>query len=179
MRKSWPDFRAASPSPFLTTLELFMVWLLDGASRPSAGELLRAAEQATGSDAKTYFKGTLTSFADDERCAAIMARFGSDRRLRREDRAYFRALLADGSVDDALAGRTKADEETVSSIDALLRQTALYRSSAAFKEMVAFMARFRDYAPYNVMLARLQNPSCGFFRHRGGLVEPTPAPPDR
>ena len=179
MRKSWPDFRAASPSPFLTTLELFIVWLLDGASRPSAGELLRAAEQATGSDAKTYFKGTLTSFADDEHCAAIMARFGSDRRLRREDRAYFRAMLADGSVDDALAGRTKADEETVSSIDALLRQTAVYRSSAAFKEMVAFMARFRDYAPYNVMLVRLQNPSCGFFataadwwnRHQRRLID--------
>lgn len=179
MRKSWPDFLAAHPSPFLTTIELFIVWLLDGASRPSAGELLRAVEQATGSDARKYFKATLTRFANDGQCSAILARFASDKRLRREDRAYFRAMLADGSVDDALAGRIKADEETVSSIDALLRQSALYRSSAAFKEMVAFIGRFRDYAPYNVMLVRLQNPSCGFFatqkdwwqRHQRHLID--------
>jgi hypothetical protein len=29
--------------------------------------------------------------------------------------------------------------------------------------MIEFMARFRDYAPYNNMLVRLQNPSCGFY----------------
>jgi hypothetical protein len=72
-------------------------------------------------------------------------------------------MLLDGSLAAALRGEAKADEETVSSIDALLRQTTLYRSSEAFKDMVAFMGRFRDYAPYNVMLVRLQNPSCGFF----------------
>ena len=179
MRKTFPDFLTASPSPCLKTIEIFIVWLLDGASRPSAGELLRAVQQATGSDASKYFKATLTCFADDGQCSAIMARFADGKILRREDRSYFRAMLADGSVDDALAGRTKADEETVSSIDALMRQSALYRSSAAFKEMVAFMGRFRDYAPYNVMLVRLQNPSCGFFatekdwwqRHQRRLID--------
>jgi hypothetical protein len=29
--------------------------------------------------------------------------------------------------------------------------------------MVDFMGRFRDYAPYNNMLAKVQNPSCGFY----------------
>jgi hypothetical protein len=29
--------------------------------------------------------------------------------------------------------------------------------------MVEFMGRFRDYAPYNNMLVRVQNPSCGFY----------------
>jgi hypothetical protein len=29
--------------------------------------------------------------------------------------------------------------------------------------MIAFMGNFRDYAPYNNMLVRLQNPSCGFY----------------
>jgi hypothetical protein len=55
----------------------------------------------------------------------------------------------------------------------------LYRSSEAFKEMVAFMGGFRDYAPYNVMLVRLQNRSCGFFapapdwwkRHQRCLID--------
>jgi hypothetical protein len=29
--------------------------------------------------------------------------------------------------------------------------------------MVCFMARFRDYAPYNNMLVRLQNPTRSFY----------------
>ena len=29
--------------------------------------------------------------------------------------------------------------------------------------MVSFMARFRDYAPYNNMLVRMQNPTCSFY----------------
>jgi hypothetical protein len=153
--------------------------LFEGWSRPSAGELLRAAERVIGPDTKKFFKATLTRFTDDVACAAILRRFGNDKKLRREDQAYLRAMLEDGSVDAALRGEGKADDETVSSIDALLRQSAIYRSSAAFKEMVSFMGRFRDYAPYNVMLVRLQNPSCGFFaterdwlaRHERHLID--------
>ena len=29
--------------------------------------------------------------------------------------------------------------------------------------MVSFMARFRDYAPYNNMLVRMQNSTCSFY----------------
>ena len=29
--------------------------------------------------------------------------------------------------------------------------------------MVSFVARFRDYAPYNNMLVRLQHPTCSFY----------------
>src|ERR1019366_8753750 len=38
-----------------------------------------------------------------------------------------------------------------------------YRDSVQFREMVVFMAKFRDYAPYNNMLVRIQNPTCSFY----------------
>jgi hypothetical protein len=39
----------------------------------------------------------------------------------------------------------------------------VYKDSTQFHEMVVFMAKFRDYAPYNNMLVRVQNPTCGFY----------------
>ncbi len=178
MKQGWADFRKASGSSPLPLLDLFIVWLLDGSSRPSAGELLRAIEREKIADAKSAFKEALSRFANDNH-DPVMKHFDGSKRLRREDRAYIRAMLSDGSVDDALAGRAKAEEEAASSVDTLLRQSALYRSSATFKEMMTFMGRFRDYAPYNVMLVRLQNPSCGFFateadwwkRHQRRLID--------
>lgn len=152
--------------PVITAMLNFLKDFLDRPARPSAGELLRALERHAGPGARELFKWLLS----------VGAGYPD---MRREDRSYFDAMLADGSVAAALSGEGKADDETVSSIDALLRQTALYRSSRDFKDMVAFMGRFRDYAPYNVMLVRLQNPSCGFFatatdwwkRHKRHLID--------
>jgi hypothetical protein len=64
---------------------------------------------------------------------------------------------------DATRGGARPAREVESTVDALLRESAAYRSTAAFQEMVSFMANFRDYAPFNNMLVRLQNPSCSFF----------------
>jgi len=32
-----------------------------------------------------------------------------------------------------------------------------------YQETISFMARFKEYAPYNNMLVKIQNPSCGFY----------------
>ena len=157
---------ASEPFPALLGSLRFFQALLATPARPSAGELLRALQREVGPDAQPHFLQVLYMLAE-----------WPD--LRREDRSYFRAMKTDGTAEAALRGEGKADDETVSSIDALLRQSALYRSSSEFKEMVAFMGRFRDYAPYNVMLVRLQNPSCGFFataadwwkRHKRHLID--------
>ena len=63
----------------------------------------------------------------------------------------------------ALRGANAPREEVASSIDTLLRQSKAYRDTKDFQEMVSFMARFRDYAPYNNMLVRIQNPTCSFY----------------
>ncbi len=50
-----------------------------------------------------------------------------------------------------------------STVDDLLRASAAYRSSAMFQETVTFLAKFREYAPYNNLLVRTQNPSCSYY----------------
>jgi hypothetical protein len=57
----------------------------------------------------------------------------------------------------------KQDREILSTIDVLVERSRAYRTSQSFREMIDFMGRFRVYAPYNVMLVRLQNASCSFF----------------
>jgi hypothetical protein len=87
---------------------------------------------------------------------------GSDD-LKRADRDYMTALIEDGSLARVLRGQDAPDREMISTIDLLLEQSRTYRSSPAFREMIEFMGRFRDYAPYNNMLVRVQNPSCSFY----------------
>lgn len=78
-------------------------------------------------------------------------------------RTYLESLIQSSDLDDALKGTDAPRKEIASTIDALLRQTKVYQHSIQFREMVAFMASFRDYAPYNNMLVRLQNPTCSFY----------------
>src|SRR5262249_2754472 len=143
-----------------------LVQRLNAAGRPSARELMMLVERQVCLDASWVFKDAVAD------CAGRPL-------LRGADRGYFTAMLHDGSIGLAFRGEDGAEQETVSSIDALLRQSAVYRSSAAFREMIAFMGRFKNYSPYNNMLVRLQNPSCEFFaterdwseKHRRHLIE--------
>lgn len=64
---------------------------------------------------------------------------------------------------NARRGGERPAREVESTVDSLSRERTAYRNSASFWEMVSFMANFRDYAPFNNLLVRLQNPSCSFF----------------
>jgi hypothetical protein len=151
---------------FRAVVACFLVNQLDKAGRPSARELLRTVEEQICLDARWAFKDAVVDCSLDSGLAGA-------------DRAYFAAMIEDSSIDEALRGEGAAGEEAVSTVDTLLRQSAIYRSSAAFREMIAFMARFKTYSPYNNMLVRLQNPSCRFFaterdwreKHRRSLAE--------
>ena len=94
---------------------------------------------------------------------SVVKALSRDQDLTHAMRAYFSSLLDGDALIQALRGKHAPDREVVSTIDQVLRRSALYRSSAAYGEMVDFMSRFRDYAPYNLMLVRVQNPSCSFF----------------
>jgi len=78
-------------------------------------------------------------------------------------RGYLDSLMESGDLNSALRGADAPKKEIVSSIDLLLRHSKIYQYSQQFREMVSFMARFRDYAPYNNMLVRTQNPTCSFY----------------
>lgn len=128
----------------------FMITMLAGPARPSAREILVALEQEHGLGARWGLRDTMLNLADEPTLAP-------------KDRAYLGAMVMGDELDRALNGEGAPDPQAISTIDQLLRASALYRSTAAFQEMVDFMGRFRAYSPYNTMLVRLQNPSCRFF----------------
>jgi hypothetical protein len=47
-------------------------------------------------------------------------------------------------------------------LDDLYRATFEYRNSTKYTELLEYLARFRDYAPYNCFLLRMQQPKVGY-----------------
>jgi hypothetical protein len=142
--------------PPVDPTEWVAAWLrevLNSGARPAASELLAGLEQNVGVAERWLLPGVMQVQADQT---------GPDAPTR-ADREYLRVMLEDGSLDAALRGEGAAEKEVVSTIDTLLRQSAIYSSSEKFRDMIGFMAKFRRYSPYNNMLVRTQNPSCGFY----------------
>ena len=150
MKHGQSDLFRWSAERFRPIVARFLVAQLNTVGRPAARELLLGIEKQICLDASWVFKDAIADCTRDPTLASA-------------DRQYFAAMLNGGSIDEALLGNGAAEEETVSTIDALLRQSAVYRSPTAFREMISFMGRFKNYSPYNNVLVRLQNPSCGFF----------------
>ena len=117
---------------------------------PSAHELLVEVENQLGMAARLALKATVELMAGNAK-------------ITRAIREYLASLLQSGELAQALRGEGAPDREMISTIDLLVQQSLHYRKSSAFQEMIEFMGRFRDYAPYNNMLVRIQNPSCGYF----------------
>lgn len=127
-----------------------LLLLLATPVQPSARELLLTIELQLGVKARWEVN------------AVVQALIG-ERATSRSIRGFLRSLLDSGDMDAALRGEGAPDRDFVSSIDSLLHQSREYRGSAKFTEMIAFMGKFREYAPFNNMLVRLQNPTCSFF----------------
>jgi len=128
----------------------FIVDILRRRQQPSAPELVEQIERNLGMEARWDL-------------AAVVTRLADNPDLSRAERQYLQAMITSGAIEKALRGEGAAESHVASTIDILLRQSQQYRSSRAFQEMVEFMGRFQDYAPYNNMLVRLQNPSCSFY----------------
>ena len=118
--------------------------------QPSAWELLAALDHKLGLKARWAVGDAMRRLVDDSS-------------LTHPPRDYLRDLLESDDWRDATRGGERPAREVESTVDALLRESTAYRNSASFQEMVSFMANFRDYAPFNNMLVKLQNPSCSFF----------------
>jgi hypothetical protein len=127
--------------------------VLKSGARPSAHELLAKVEAKYGPLARWDLLDAIRAAEARSGAAALTS----------ADRAYLRVMQDDGSLDAALRGEGATKNDVVSTVDTLLRQSAVYRSSAEFREMIEFMAKFRRYSPYNNMLVRIQNPRCGFY----------------
>ena len=124
--------------------------MLANARHPSARELVAELDHAIGIVARWDLETVMASLIDDKDLA-------------RAQQAYLRWLLEEEDLLAAHRGKGAPDREAVSTIDNLLQASRNYRKSAEFQEMIGFMGRFRDYAPYNNMLVRIQNPTCSFY----------------
>lgn len=139
---SWEELKAKVGQEILS--------ILNSQRQPSAGELLGLLEKKFGWRVRHIF-------------ATLIEPLRSDPALQKYLRDYLMTTLSHESIKAALMGNAKPDQEFKSTLDDLLKESQMYRRSGAFQEMIEFTAKFRDYAPYNNLLVRVQNPSCGFY----------------
>jgi hypothetical protein len=126
--------------------------------QPSAWELVEEVDRTLGPKAKWHLVTVLEELSGEGQLSLFPSK-----PLTRAHRDYLRSLLDSGDIDAAMKGAKAPRHSVESTIDALVRHASAYRTSVAFREMLDFMANFRDYAPFNNMLIRLQNPTCSFF----------------
>lgn len=117
---------------------------------PSAWKLLEALDHNLGLKARWYLNAVLEEISIDKAVTQAL-------------RSYCRSLRESEDLVAALRGVDAPKKEISSSIDSLLQQSKAYGGSREFQDMVSFMAQFREYAPYNNMLVRLQDPTCSFY----------------
>ena len=127
--------------------------LLKKGQRPSAWELLDAVQRRAGSTARFCVEDVLCTLLEDG--VGTVA-----------DREYIRDLLSTEDLRRALHGDAPPRRDSESSIDALIHASKVYGESGKFQEAVRFMARFKNYSPFNNLLVWLQNPTCQFFATR-------------
>jgi hypothetical protein len=124
--------------------------MLEQSQRPAASELVITIEKTFGIKARWSLN-------------SVIEELSKNASLGRMDREYLRSLIASADLNRALWGDARSTPDVTSTIDELVEQSEVYRSSRQFREMVEFMAKFRAYAPYNNMLVKIQNPSCSFY----------------
>jgi hypothetical protein len=124
--------------------------ILASHQQPSAWDLLGILEGRLGWKSRWRIKGVLQEMTNAPTPKVAW-------------RSYLESLTTSGDLDEALAGGEAPKKEIISTIDRLLQQSKAYGDTKQFQEMISFMARFRDYAPYNNMLVRVQNPTCSFY----------------
>lgn len=144
------EFPLFADAPDVETVVPAVREILSSRAQPSAWELLEALDRKLGPKARWAIGDAVRRLVDDPS-------------LTQPQREYLRGLLASDDWRDATRGGERPAREIESTIDALFRESAAYRNSTSFQEMVSFMANFRDYAPFNNMLVKLQDPSCSFF----------------
>lgn len=139
----------ASPN-LKNQLHDWLVGLLNSPSQPSAAELVEALERDLPIEARYLLL---------EQVEALRTR----PELNRSQKEYLTYLFGADGLEQALRGADRPGKAIKSSIDALLASTLHVRHLRDYQEMLSFMARFRDYSPYNNMLVKVQNPACSFF----------------
>jgi hypothetical protein len=113
-------------------------------------DLLRALEEEAGWPGRLMLPDIL-----DE----LRARRG----LPDAERKFLVYTLNAGAVAEALAEGGDPAQQHQSSMDELFARSRRFRRSRKFAEAVEFVAKFREYSPFNNMLVYAQNPQTTHF----------------
>lgn len=124
--------------------------MLETTRAPTAGELLDELTLKFDWRIRQLFAPILRALLED----------ASSTGYRKE---YLRSNFGEEDIAQALRGDAKPSADFTSAIDSLMRKSRLYRKSSAFKDAIEFAAKFRQYKPFNNLLVKIQNPSCGFY----------------
>jgi hypothetical protein len=128
--------------------EFILQWVRRRQGSPA--DLLRALEEEAGWPGRLMLPGLL-----DE----LRARRG----LPDAERKFLVYTLNAGAVAQALAEGGDPAQTHQSSLDDLFARSRRFRRSKKFAAAVDFVAKFRDYSPYNNMLVYAQNPQATHF----------------
>jgi hypothetical protein len=131
-------------------MRTFLLKCLEAGIHAPADALLHGLEQKFGWKARHEFEGVILNLRND-------------RSLPSEMQNYLVNVLTDEAIRSALIGGATNRQMVQSTFADLVRISKAYRNSEAFRDAVEFSARFRDYAPFNNMLVKVQNPHCGFY----------------
>ena len=124
--------------------------LLADLRQPTANEFLEELVNQFGWRIRAVLIPAIQQLRDDSKLPVLFRNYLSD-------------TLSDEELSDALRGDAPPEHDFHSTLDDLVKKSKMFRNSAAFREAIQFVARFRDYAPFNNMLVKVQNPSCGFY----------------
>jgi hypothetical protein len=116
----------------------------------SAAELVRALEEEAGWPARLCLE-------------PVLAELRASRGGPELDRKYLLYTLGGAEVAQALAAGMAPHSEHQSSLDELFGRSRRFRRSKKFAAAVEFIAKFREYSPFNNMLVFLQNPLATYF----------------
>lgn len=77
---------------------------------------------------------------------------------------YARWHFQDDELENELRGENEKQKKTdESTLDELFARTLQLRSTDKFKEVIEFVAKLREYSPFNNMLVKLQRPDARYY----------------
>lgn len=141
---------AIAPDVLRTIVRKEILAVLATEQQPGASELLQRLEQKLGWKVRAHFLAVIQELRQEKTVKGFL-------------REYLAATLADAEVEAALRGEADARQEYKSTLDDLLRRSTAYRKSEFFQKAIEFTAKFRDYAPFNNILVKVQRPSCCYY----------------
>lgn len=141
---------ALAPEELAQNIRVHILDLLKHYVQPGPEELIEQLQMRFGWPVRQVLMEVVRAMRDEPDCKGAL-------------RDYLHLTLSDTNLQEALLNGVRPDAEFKSTVDELFRRSVSYGNSQAFKKAIEFIARFRDYAPFNNMLIQLQRPGCSFY----------------